>query len=1093
MKLKLLQKLRGALLLSGLCISGTVVQAQVYTFTNAGATGVNGPTQLQVTNAYASTSLAGAVTVTGGIQSWTVPVSGTYKIEAYGANGYGVFGGKGAYMSGEFTLNANDVLQILVGQMGGCCHSTGTNQYGGGGGSFVVATGNNPLVIAGGGGGGASFYSSVNLATAHNPVADASITTSGKTAAGSSNGAGGTAGNGGLVGNTGGGGGGFLTDGGSSTTALAQGGKSFLNGGMGGNSTSAQGGFGGGGGVSGQNNMRAGGGGGYSGGGGCGSSTTVPQIGGGGGSYNSGLNQVNTDALGTGHGMVVITLYGPCPFPPTAGTASATPNGNICGGANIALALTGNSTGQGQTYQWEESLTTGGPFTPIPGATTASTTIQATTSVYYRCAVTCNGFTSNSTEAFVSVGPAAGTASAVSNSVCVNGAASLSLAGYFGDNIQWEYYDNNSLSWLPLIGATTANYTVPSVAASTDYRAAVSCNTPAGSVYSNTLSITVINPSITNVFDGFRCDAGPVTLAAQGSPGTTVKWYDASTAGNLLGTGGAYTTPTIASTTTYYAAAATGGGGSGTVPLPAHGSNYTGANVRGMWFTAPVGFTITGLQALTQLTGSQSIAVVKFAAPPPIFSATTNAFTLLYLTQNNPATGVIPVNIQVNAGDHIGVLSQIGNQTSYATPAGAFTSNIGGMPITIKRIGMQYPLATTSPQDLWEETGGAIGRTEITYTVGCEGTRVPVNANITGVSSGTGLATGGTTTGANQLDGTTVNYNDGCNDKVATVVDAVGGNTLGMTSAIALTSATVQTFSGLPFVPRAFDIAPASSGAATVTLYALQSEFTAYNNYVTSNSLNRPLLPTGPADVTGMSHIVITQFHGNALAGTTGPLGLYDANNTSFITNSNITVAWTGQYWAMTFPVTGFSGFFIHTGATPLVIDLKDISAVNVGSRNRIDWSTADEKKGDVFELERSDDGEHFSKLSRISAKGTASSYSYWDEIPFNGVNYYRLKLVHASASSSYSKVVSATVRGTGTFSVEAYPNPVSGVLSVRVLGSTGSNAIVMITDVTGKVIKTETVTDGKAQINMAGLAQGVYFVKYSDSKQSQTIKVNKQ
>jgi hypothetical protein len=250
------------------------------------------------------------------------------------------------------------------------------------------------------------------------------------------------------------------------------------------------------------------------------------------------------------------------------------------------------------------------------------------------------------------------------------------------------------------------------------------------------------------------------------------------------------------------------------------------------------------------------------------------------------------------------------------------------------------------------------------------------------------------------------------------------------------------------------------------------------------------LLPANPTDPNA-ANVRITQFHGDALAGTTGPLGLYNVQNASFITNA--TTTWTGQYWAMTFPVTGFSGFFIHTGATPLVIDLKDISAINVGSRNRVDWSTANEKNGDKFELERSPDGENFSKLAGINAKGTENTYSYWDENPFEGINYYRLKLVHTSGSTSYSRVVSANVKGTGTFSVAAYPNPISDILTVKSIGSAGTNATILITDVAGKVLKTLVVTGTNTQINMAGLAQGVYFVKYSDSKQSQTIKVNKQ
>ena len=62
------------------CFSGTVYSQTVYTFTNAGATGRTGPTQVQVNAAYSGSSLAGAVTInTQGIQEWTVPVTGNYS------------------------------------------------------------------------------------------------------------------------------------------------------------------------------------------------------------------------------------------------------------------------------------------------------------------------------------------------------------------------------------------------------------------------------------------------------------------------------------------------------------------------------------------------------------------------------------------------------------------------------------------------------------------------------------------------------------------------------------------------------------------------------------------------------------------------------------------------------------------------------------------------------------------------------------------------------------------------------------------------------------------------------------------------------
>ena len=88
------------------------------TFTNAAATGDQGPTQAQVTAAYDGTTLEDDVTITTqGIQEWTVPADGVYTIEARGAagiNGSFVAAGYGARMKGDFTLTQGTVLKILV-------------------------------------------------------------------------------------------------------------------------------------------------------------------------------------------------------------------------------------------------------------------------------------------------------------------------------------------------------------------------------------------------------------------------------------------------------------------------------------------------------------------------------------------------------------------------------------------------------------------------------------------------------------------------------------------------------------------------------------------------------------------------------------------------------------------------------------------------------------------------------------------------------------------------------------------------------------------------------------------------------------------
>ena len=119
-----------------------------YTFTNASATGSVGPTAPQITAAYLATNLNGSVTVVSGIQQFTVPVTGPYRIAAYGAQGGGAQGGKGAMIQGDITLTAGQVLKILVGQQG----LTTFPVTSGGGGAFVAVGSNTALVVAGGGG-----------------------------------------------------------------------------------------------------------------------------------------------------------------------------------------------------------------------------------------------------------------------------------------------------------------------------------------------------------------------------------------------------------------------------------------------------------------------------------------------------------------------------------------------------------------------------------------------------------------------------------------------------------------------------------------------------------------------------------------------------------------------------------------------------------------------------------------------------------------------------------------------------------------------------------------------------------------------------
>lgn len=91
-----------------------------------------------------------------------------------------------------------------------------------------------------------------------------------------------------------------------------------------------------------------------------------------------------------------------CVNPPTAGSANASVSSS-CPSTVIGLSLTGNSTGTGQTYQWQSSPDNS-TWANISGATATTYGTTQSVATYYRCEVTC-GTAVPSSSVFVGVNP----------------------------------------------------------------------------------------------------------------------------------------------------------------------------------------------------------------------------------------------------------------------------------------------------------------------------------------------------------------------------------------------------------------------------------------------------------------------------------------------------------------------------------------------------------------------------------------------------------------------------------------------------------------------------------------------------------------
>jgi hypothetical protein len=297
-----------------------------FTFTNAGATGKDGPTLSDLQNTYTDpwTGDTNYLNMTTqGFQLWTVPQTGTYEFSVVGANGGDAIttyrGGYSRILTGRINLNVNDVIIICVGQKGTNASANNSNAGSGGGGTFVVknTTPLTPLIVSGGGGGGAYTAEPVNYS--HQNGYDVRTDNYSTTGTGTTHKNNGDGGDYGTTGNShfGGGGGGFNSNGaGDPITTYVQGGRGFSNGLVGGLNLSTadygngNGGFGGGGASWADNYAaRAGGGGGYS--GAMGGRYSTGYSGGAGGNYfDTSLvsNRTYGSLSTTDHGYVTVTL-----------------------------------------------------------------------------------------------------------------------------------------------------------------------------------------------------------------------------------------------------------------------------------------------------------------------------------------------------------------------------------------------------------------------------------------------------------------------------------------------------------------------------------------------------------------------------------------------------------------------------------------------------------------------------------------------------------------------------------------------------------------------------------------------------------------
>jgi Secretion system C-terminal sorting domain len=240
-----------------------------------------------------------------------------------------------------------------------------------------------------------------------------------------------------------------------------------------------------------------------------------------------------------------------------------------------------------------------------------------------------------------------------------------------------------------------------------------------------------------------------------------------------------------------------------------------------------------------------------------------------------------------------------------------------------------------------------------------------------------------------------------------------------------------------------------------------------------------------------------TAFIGNARH--VNPDAVVNSFSLTNVNTGNNTI--NGLLYAQFDGISSFSGGTYATGVgtnSPLPVTLYGFDVKRSGKINQLNWSTSQELNTSRFMVEHGTDGRNFSSIGEVTASGNSTvirNYSFSDNTPARGVNYYRLRVVDIDNSGKYSAIRS--VRNEGSADIAIYPNPVKAILNVKINADKADKGEVVITDISGKIILTKMVVIAQGinlvPLNINKLAAGAYVMKITLSDDVVIRKFDKQ
>jgi len=191
----------------------------------------------------------------------------------------------------------------------------------------------------------------------------------------------------------------------------------------------------------------------------------------------------------------------------------------------------------------------------------------------------------------------------------------------------------------------------------------------------------------------------------------------------------------------------------------------------------------------------------------------------------------------------------------------------------------------------------------------------------------------------------------------------------------------------------------------------------------------------------------------------------------------------------------------INTANANLPLTFTSFAGKRNGNAVLLQWSTVNESNNKGYGIEKSIDGRNWQNIGFVTAgiPGTAVfRYSFTDNTPSAGLNYYRLRQEDLDGKTTYSKVVSISFDQVTDFHLYSnYPNPFASITTIRYSIPVATVVTIKVYTAAGEevaILQNGQKVKGEYSYtwNTSRLDNGIYFVKMVAGNYTGSIRIIK-